>query len=76
MSEEITPEKAKQPKEYIPKEQSLLLNDQDAAHLLGVSRSKLWQLVNIGRLPLVKLPPRTARFRRSDLEKIAKGEVA
>jgi excisionase family DNA binding protein len=45
---------------------SLLVNDDEASHLLGISRSKFHLLVAEGLIPRIKLG-RSARYRPADL---------
>lgn len=45
----------------------LLLNIPEVAHLLGISRAKVYMLIGEGRLPSVKLD-RSRRVRREDLD--------
>ena len=48
---------------------ALLLGCQEAATLLGVSRSKFWQLHSLGRVPLpIRLSDRVVRWRKEELE--------
>jgi excisionase family DNA binding protein len=50
---------------------SLLMRDTEVAAALGCGRSKVWSLVKSGLLTPVKLPPRTTRFRRREVERLA-----
>jgi len=46
---------------------ALLLNERDAAKLLGVSPRTLWALRKAGRIPFVAISERCIRYSRSDL---------
>ena len=50
----------------------LLLSVSRAAELLGISRSSLYQLVAVGRVPVVRLG-RTVRIARPELDRLAGG---
>lgn len=54
-------------------EQSILLSEADAADLLGVSRTWLFQQRRAGRLAFVRLGGKNIRYRRSDLEAMLDG---
>ncbi|MGH3501400.1 MAG: helix-turn-helix domain-containing protein [Nocardioidaceae bacterium] len=43
----------------------------EAAHILGVNRSRIGQLVAIGRLPELRTPTRRRLYRRAQIEDIA-----
>jgi predicted DNA-binding transcriptional regulator AlpA len=49
----------------------LLVTDNDAAKMLGVSRSTIWSLTAQGLLSPVRLPPRTTRWRAADIRRLA-----
>jgi excisionase family DNA binding protein len=52
-----------------------LLTVAEAASLLGVKRSTLYQWAREGRLPSVKLLGRALRFRESDLQRLINKSV-
>jgi len=57
-----------------PKDDSslpLLLNQHQAADLLGVSRQSLYRLVQNGKMPRVKILD-TWRYHRADIEQLAR----
>ncbi len=45
-----------------------LLTSSEAAHYLGISTRKLWELGNRGVLPVVRLDNRMVRFDLADLD--------
>lgn len=47
---------------------SILLSLQEARATLGISNGTFQKLLREGRLPVVRLSPRTVRVRRVDLE--------
>lgn len=48
----------------------LLLTASETARLLGVSRSKFWELASRGRIPLpIRFSPRCPRWPRDELER-------
>lgn len=55
-------------------ENRLLLNTQEAAKLVGLSPRKVSQLVDEGRLPVVRID-RSVRFRESDLQNLIREHV-
>lgn len=46
---------------------ALLLNERDAAALLGVSPRTLWSLRKAGKIPFVEISPRCIRYARTAL---------
>lgn len=50
----------------------LLLTQQQAARLLGISRVTLWRMTKGGIIRPVELSPGNPRYRRDDLEVIAR----
>lgn len=50
----------------------LLLNQREAARLLGISRVTLWRMTKGGIIRTVELSPGNPRYRRDDLEAIAR----
>jgi excisionase family DNA binding protein len=49
----------------------LFLRPVEAAALLGVSRSRLYEMLNTGSLPAVRLDGRTWRIPRAAIDKLA-----
>jgi len=49
-----------------------LLDVQDVAQVLNVSRRTVWRLVATGRLPAVRLGPQVVRFRHQDLQRLVR----
>lgn len=49
----------------------LLVDCKQAAALLGVSRSKIWEMAKQGYLKTIKLPPKSTRFNYEQLKQIA-----
>ena len=48
-----------------------LLNDNEVAAYLSLSRSMVWRMVSTGDLPEpIKLPCRVTRWRRDDLDRV------
>jgi excisionase family DNA binding protein len=48
----------------------LFLRPVEAAHLLGISRSRIYEPLNGGSLPAIRLDGRTWRIPRAALEKL------
>lgn len=46
----------------------LLLNLDDAARMLGISKRTLWTLIGAGDLATVRLSRKAVRIRRSDID--------
>jgi len=51
----------------------VLLNQKDAARLLGISRITLWRMTKNGIIRPVELSPGNTRYRREDLATLAQG---
>jgi excisionase family DNA binding protein len=54
-----------------PSAEPLLLKPAEAARLLCIGRSKVYDLINRGELPSVVLGPRCTRIPRAEVERIA-----
>jgi predicted DNA-binding transcriptional regulator AlpA len=52
-------------------ERPLLVTDRKAAELLGIGRTKVWDMVRAGVLTPVKLPPKSTRFSVREIEELA-----
>lgn len=52
-----------------------LLKPQDAADLIGVKKSTIWNWCRIGRLPHIRVTPRCFRIRESDLQTYLAGQT-
>jgi excisionase family DNA binding protein len=52
-----------------------LLKPQDAADMIGVKKSTIWQWCRSGRLPHIRVTPRCFRIRQSDLETYLAGQT-
>jgi hypothetical protein len=52
----------------------LFLGMSDSAKLLGISRTTLWRMTNLGVLQKVEILPGSFRHRRADLEAVAAGQ--
>ncbi len=51
----------------------ILVDVEEAARLLCVSKSKIWSMARQGSITVVKLPPRTTRFKYDELKQLATG---
>lgn len=56
----------------LPAESDVLLTAAEAAEILGIGRSKLYELIARGSIRSVKLD-RCRRFRRSDVDQFIRG---
>ncbi len=52
-----------------------LLKPKDAAELIGVAKSTIWEWCRNGRLPHIRVTPRCFRIRQSDLESFLNGRT-
>jgi excisionase family DNA binding protein len=52
-----------------------LITPQEAARLLQVKLSTIYEWVRVGRLPCIRLGPRAIRFTKSLLEEWAAGQI-
>jgi excisionase family DNA binding protein len=51
---------------------SIFLRPVEAAQLLSISRSRLYEMLNTGSIPAVRLDGRTWRIPRAAIEKLAR----
>lgn len=59
-----TPPAPSQPPPPVPE----LINEREAAKLLGISPRALWGLANTGEIPFIKVGPRLKRYDPRDIE--------
>lgn len=52
-------------------DERLLLRPREAAKLLNISKTKLYELLAVGAIPSIKLAPRVTRIPRRALEELA-----
>jgi excisionase family DNA binding protein len=50
----------------------LFLRPVEVAHLLGISRTRVYEMLNTGSIPAVRLEGRTWRIPRAAIEKLAR----
>jgi excisionase family DNA binding protein len=54
----------------------LFLRPVEAAHLLGISRTRVYEMLNSGSLPAVRLDGRTWRIPRAAMEKLVRDAMS